>query len=708
MASNTIIEKYPLYNLGISSEEVERTLKNSAQKADVDVLQERINKIKYYGDADIEISPDEWFVFNDEEHTVLGGLSEGHENETSIVIPYSVTAIDDSAFYNCESLTSVTMPNSVTTIRRQAFGDCTHLTSVTISDGVTSIGDNAFRGCSSLTNVIIPNSVRSIGDNAFIDCISLTSVEIPDSVTSIGKLAFFGCTSLTSVIVPDRVTSIGQWTFYGCSSLKNITIGNSVTSIGDRVFVGCRSLINITVNSGNKNYVSVDGNLFDKNQEILIQYAVGKQDTQYIIPNSVRIIIDNAFIYGYSLTSITVSNNVTSIGEYAFTACSSLTDIYYDGTLEEWNAIVPDHLGIAKSTKIHTLIAKGTCGDNLTWTLNEDYELVIDGTGGMYDFTFDENDIPWQNKAPWNTYDNNIKTIIINNGVKNIADGAFFDCNYVTSVVMQGGIERIGRYAFSMCNNLEDLTIPSSVTSIADNAFYDCIIKSISIPDSVVSVGNEIFDNCRKLTDVNIGKGITAISEGMFVVCESLEKISIPDGVTSIENRAFYNCTSLKIIIIPDSVTNIADNAFGNCTNLTIYCEQGSYADTYAKANNIPVKYTDIYIDKTVTANSENAVSSGAVFEAVGEAASSASEQVIEQFALYLSFFDALKEAVEACIFPSALLDSDGNPILDSDGASITTETKGLDGFRNALINVPTDVFALSQQMKHCIMNSNE
>lgn len=76
--------------------------------------------------------------------------------------------------------------------------------------------------------------------------------------------------------------------------------------------------------------------------------------------------------------------------------------------------------------------------------------------------------------------------------------------------------------------------------------------------------------------------------------------------------------------------------------------------------------------------------------------------------ALYLSFFDALKEAVEACIFSSALLDSDGNPILDSDGASITTETKGLDGFRNALINVPTDVFALSQQMKHCIMDSND
>lgn len=541
MASNTIIEKYPLYNLGISGEEVEHTLKNSAQKADVDALQERINKIKYYVDADIEISPDEWFVFNDEEHTILGGFSEGHENETSIVIPYSVTTIDDSAFYNCESLTSVTMPNSVTTIRRQAFGNCTHLTSVTISDGVTSIGDDAFRGCSSLTNVIIPNSVRSIGDAAFIDCISLTSVEIPDSVTSIGKLAFFGCTSLTSVIVPDRVTSIGEWTFRGCRSLTNITIGNSVTSIGDNVFVGCRSLINITVNSGNKNYVSVDGNLFDKNQEILIQYAVGKQDTQYIIPNSVRIIIDNAFTYGYSLTSITVSNNVTSIGEYAFTACSSLTDIYYDGTLEEWNAIVPDHLGIAKSTKIHTLIAKGTCGDNLTWTLNEDYELVIDGTGGMYDWTYEA--------TPWRDYDNSIKTIIINSGVTLIGHEAFRGCDSLTSVTIPDSVTYIGYFAFSGCSSLTSVTIPNSVGAIGVFAFSGC---------------------------------------------ESLTNIIIPDRVPRIDGDTFSGCTSLTSINIPNSVTWICDVAFDGCTNLTIYCEQGSYAGTFACENNIPVMYTDI------------------------------------------------------------------------------------------------------------------
>ena len=196
MASNTIIEKYPLYNLGISGEEVERTLKNSAQKADVDVLQERINKIKYYGDADIEISPDEWFVFNDEEHTILGGLSEGHENETSIVIPYSVTTIESEAFRDCTSITSIKIPDSVTSIYELVFFGCTSLTSVTIPNGVTYIGFLSFSGCSSLKSVTIPNSVRDL-ESVFRGCTSLKSINIPNSVTWISDDEFDGCTNLT-------------------------------------------------------------------------------------------------------------------------------------------------------------------------------------------------------------------------------------------------------------------------------------------------------------------------------------------------------------------------------------------------------------------------------------------------------------------------------------------------------------------------------
>ncbi len=135
---------------------------------------------------------------------------------------YTVTSIEESAFYYCESLTSVTIPSSVTSIEQEAFYGCRSLTSVTIGNSVTSIGDEAFVFCSSLTSVTIPNSVTTIGGGAFSGCSSLTSVTIPNSVTSIGGYAFGNCSSLTSVTIPNSVTSIGESAFSYCDILKTI------------------------------------------------------------------------------------------------------------------------------------------------------------------------------------------------------------------------------------------------------------------------------------------------------------------------------------------------------------------------------------------------------------------------------------------------------------------------------------------------------
>ena len=112
-----------------------------------------------------------------------------------VVIPSSVVAIDDLAFYSCERLTDVIIPDSVTSIGNMAFDGCTGLTSITIPDSVTSIGNGAFGNCTGLTSITIPDSVTSIGNGAFIDCTGLTSITIPDSVTSIGYSAFLGCTN---------------------------------------------------------------------------------------------------------------------------------------------------------------------------------------------------------------------------------------------------------------------------------------------------------------------------------------------------------------------------------------------------------------------------------------------------------------------------------------------------------------------------------
>ena len=308
----------------------------------------------------------------------------GCESLTSVTIPDSVTSIGSCAFYGCASLTSVTIPDSVTSIGGSAFYGCTSLTSVTIPDSVTSIGDYAFYGCESLTSVAIPGSVTSIGWSAFYGCASLTSVTIPDSVTSIGGSAFYGCTSLTSVTIPDSVTSIGDYAFYGCESLTSVAIPGSVTSIGWSAFYGCASLTSVTipdsvtsigncafasctsltgiwVAEGNSHYANdASGVLFNKDKTTLVQCpgafaaytipnsvtSIGEYAfshctslTSVTIPNSVTSIGEHAFSYCTSLTSVTISDSVTSIGEYAFYDCTSLTDVYYAGSEAQWKAI---------------------------------------------------------------------------------------------------------------------------------------------------------------------------------------------------------------------------------------------------------------------------------------------------------------------------------------------------------------------------------
>ena len=270
-------------------------------------------------------------------------------------IPNSIKEIAGGAFRDCSALTSVTIPNSVTSIGEEvfegtafynnpanwengalyinnclikvadgftghfrikentrviadeAFAWCESLTSVTIPNSVTSIGDEAFEGCKSLTSVTIPNSVTSIGGEAFDDCTSLTSVTIPNSVTSIGAEAFEGCKSLTSVTIPNSVTSIGVEAFGSCSSLKSVTIPNSVTSIGLGAFKRT-ALYNNPANW--------------KNGALYIDDCLIKVDEGFAghfrIKENTRVIADEAFEYCSSLTSVTIPNSVTSIGEGAF------------------------------------------------------------------------------------------------------------------------------------------------------------------------------------------------------------------------------------------------------------------------------------------------------------------------------------------------------------------------------------------------------
>ena len=291
-----------------------------------------------------------WVIKFDGEVTMIGKYAfQNRGNLTSITIPDSVTTIGECAFVYCSSLTEFNgkfasedghcliidgtlnsfasaglteyaIPDSVTTIGDYAFQYCHRLKSVTIPDSVTTIGDYAFSGCSSLISVTIPDSVTTIGDSVFSCCSSLTSVTIPDRVTTIGDWAFYYCSSLTSVTIPDSVTTIGDYAFYNCSSLTSVTIPDSVATIGSNAFWNCSSLIEFK-----GKYASEDGRCLIIDGTLNSFAPAGL--IEYTIPDNVTTIGELAFTDCSSLTSITIPDSVTTIGNCAFQDCRNLTSI---------------------------------------------------------------------------------------------------------------------------------------------------------------------------------------------------------------------------------------------------------------------------------------------------------------------------------------------------------------------------------------------
>lgn len=202
-------------------------------------------------------------------------------------------------------------------------------------------------------------------------------------------------------------------------------------------------------------------------------------------------------------------------------------------------------------------IDSGTCGDNLTYTLDNNGVLTISGMGDMQNSSFG-----------WNK--NKIKSVIINDGVTSIGDSAFYRCTGLTSVTIPDSIISIGDSAFSSCSGLTSITIPNSVTSIGSSAFSSCSgLTSITIPNSVTSIGDHTFSGCTGLTSITIPDSITSIGNNAFTRCDDLTSITIPDSVTSIGNNAFSDCYGLTSITIGNGVTSIGYGAFRDCYSLT-------------------------------------------------------------------------------------------------------------------------------------------
>ena len=208
-------------------------------------------------------------------------------------------------------------------------------------------------------------------------------------------------------------------------------------------------------------------------------------------------------------------------------------------------------------------LASGSCGENLTWTLTEEGELIIEGEGEMTNYG--------PRQTPWFGHRTLIKQISMGAGVTSIGDYAFYGLTELLTVDISKKVSSIGNYAFYGCGKLTSVDIPTLLTAINYRAFSKCGLTSVTIPEGVKSIDDAAFELCSNLTSVTLPQSLTDIASMAFVYCENLKDIVIPSNVTSIGRQAFDGCSSLTSITVPENsqLTSIGDYAFSDCSSLT-------------------------------------------------------------------------------------------------------------------------------------------
>ena len=593
----------------------------------------------------------------------------------NVVIKDGVTSIGTYAFIECSNLKSVSIPASVTSIGDGAFEECwsldeVHYSGTTENWSAITVGDNNGRlklvdvVCSNGT-IIAPdycgedvtwtleNGVLTISgtgemDNYYDgngipwydDAESIVKVVVEDGVTSIGESAFLGCKNLKSVELPSSIESINYGAFSGCSSLSEINYGGTAKEY-KQIFIGSYNgaLGSATVHceDGDITYatwklengtltISGTGDMFDYGWFGTPWHSEAESIEKVVVEDGVTSIAAAAFVECKNVQSVTIPQSVVYIGLDAIGCCSALKDIYYDGTVAQWDDItVLDFSLTNRSVTVHcnddSVLTSSYCGDNVKWTLDENGTLTITGTGDMY--SYEEG-----RYTPWYDQSESVTSIVIEEGVTSIGVYAFLGCANAKSVSIPNTVTAIEREAFFGCKSLKEVVLPEGVKTVSNMTFVWCdSLESVTVPSTLESFGGAniyrgVFYKCQNLKNITVSdnnavyssddgvvfskdkseivlypegreaaeyqipSGVTFISYHAFMGCNRLQSVTVPDSVTEIGQNAFYDSTSLESITIPDSVRSIGDSAFYNCSALK---------DVYYGGFNL--QWKDIYQD---------------------------------------------------------------------------------------------------------------
>jgi len=426
-------------------------------------------------------TPEDYFAYSINDGCVtIDYLKSNGEKLTEINIPseiegYPVTCIGSGAFSQWSNIKKVTIPDTVTEIRELAFEMCYNLNYVDIPDSVTYIGKGAFQHCSSLDNIKIPEGVTFIGVCLFSKCHNLKNLELSDSIVCIEESAFYECEELSEIEIPKNLYKVGVDAFSGTAWLNNQRAKSSMVIINDVLFTVDTSLQSIVIPEGVK--VIAGG------------ACAWSKANNVELPDSLIEIGDKAFYDCENLTQIELPDRLTSVGDMAFLNCEKLAEIEFSESLNKVG-----ESAFSGTTWFDNQMAEGPVViiNNVLIGIDTSLQSVIVPEGVEY-------------IAEGACEKSKAISIKLPDSLIEIGDSAFYNCYNLTQIELPNGLMSIGNYAFDGCNSLSKLIIPDSTLYIGKWAFNHCYNIEITIPSSVVSIGQNALKKYPKKVIVQEG-----------------------------------------------------------------------------------------------------------------------------------------------------------------------------------------------------------
>lgn len=411
---------------------------------------------------------------------------EYRESVKRIVVGEGITEVGERAFYWSTNCTSVTLPDSLIAIREYGFNNLRALQNITLPKNLKIIEFCGFSECVALKSITLPNSVTTVGSNAFSNCYGLKSATLSNGMKTVPSSMFGGDSNLQTVILPDGVTYIDDTAFINCG-LRKITIPASVTGLGTSVFSGCQYMQAFSVEEGNRAFKAVNGVLFSADGTTLICYPSGVYGRYTVPEGTVR--IDYGAFRRASVTGITFPSTLTTIGDYAFSYCTSLRSVSFP--------------------------------KNITRICDSAFR-----------------DCSW------------LYSVEFGNPSVVLEPGVFAQCDSLVNVNLPSKLSQIPGSLFYGCANLKNVTIPSTVTKIGSSAFLDCdSLVSITIPGNVKRLEQQAFDYCNKLETIILEEGVQSLGWISIRNAPALTKVVIPASVTSIDRECFEECPKVTLYV---------------------------------------------------------------------------------------------------------------------------------------------------------------